>query len=290
VGEPGSGRRAVAERIHATSARADAPFATIDCTDAREVDAFLSGDDRRGSLGSGASYFASLCELRLDRQLDLLHALESGPRAGADARVLFGVTTDPARAVQEGRLLDELRQRFAGITVPLPPLRERRGDVALLAWSFLHEICEMNHLPLIRISSSAISVLEGYAWPGNVEELRVAIEQAAIVSHDEIIRPSDLPEAVRESAPTDRPRIPAGVSARAFREAKREVINAFEKVYLGELLEQHRGNVTAAAQHAGMLRSALQRLLRKYRLKSADFRRAKRASRSAAGKPADEPR
>jgi DNA-binding NtrC family response regulator len=290
VGESGSGRRAVAERIHATSPRAEAPFTAIDCADAREVEAFLRGEDPLPPGASGSLYFASLGELRLDRQLDLLHKLESGLGAGAGVRVLFGLATDPARAVQDGRLLDDLRQRFAGITVPLPPLRERRGDVSLLAWSFLHEICEMNHLPPIRISSSAVSLLEGYAWPGNVEELRLAIEQAAIVSQDEIIRPNDLPEAVRESGPKDRPRIPAGVSARAFREAKREVINAFEKVYLDELLEQHRGNVTAAAQHAGMLRSALQRLLRKYRLKSADFRRAKRVSRPVAGKPADEPR
>ena len=134
------------------------------------------------------------------------------------------------------------------------------------------------------------ALLEAYPWPGNVEELRGAIEQAVIVSSDEIIRPHDLPERVRENESKGRPLIPAGVSARPFREAKREVVNAFEKVYLGELLEQHRGNVTAAAQHAGMLRSALQRLLRKYRLKSADFRRAKRAPRPSAGKSVDESR
>jgi len=291
VGEPGTGRRAAAERIHAISSRREAVFDAVDCADAREVELLLSDEGRLRQVARGTLYLANLTELRLDRQHDLVQGIGPHAREAAGGiRVLFGLAIDPARAVQDGRLLEEVRQSFVGPSVHLPPLRERREDVALLAASFVNEICEMNHLPPIRISSSALSLLEEYAWPGNVEELRGAIEQAVIVSSDELIRPGDLPEPIREAAVPGRPRIPAGMSARPFREAKRDVVNAFEKVYLGELLEQHRGNVTTAAQHAGMLRSALQRLLRKYRLKSVDFRRAKRVTRASPGKSADDSR
>jgi DNA-binding NtrC family response regulator len=122
-------------------------------------------------------------------------------------------------------------------------------------------------------------MLEAYAWPGNVRELRNAMEQAVILATDRTIRPRDLPQAIQ------RVRIAAAtegedLSERPFRVAKREVVDAFERSYLSELLMKHGGNVTAAAERAGMLRSALQRLLRKHELRSADFRRGARARAS----------
>lgn len=296
VGEPGTGRAAAAASIHSASARRSAAFVAVDCADLRDVDRLLAHDGRLDRAQGGSLFLGDLPELRLDRQDDLLHEIErrgatDASSAATGVRLLVGSRVDRVRAVDEGRLLEDLGRRLAGATLYLPPLRERREDVPALATSFVAQICEMNNLPPIRISASALSVLERYAWPGNVEELRGAIEQAVIVSSDEIVRPADLPERIREATvEPDRPSIPAGVSARPFRDAKRDVVEAFEKVYLGELLERHQGNVTAAAQHAGMLRSALQRLLRKYRFKSADFRRTRKSARPSAGRSADDPR
>ena len=117
-----------------------------------------------------------------------------------------------------------------------------------------------------------MSRLEEYHWPANVQELRNAIEQAVILSRDGAIRPSDLPERVRDGQPGV---APGGGPLPTFRDAKREVVEKFERSYLRELMRRHAGNVTAASQQAGMLRSALQRLLRKHGIRSAEFRAAR---------------
>jgi two-component system response regulator AtoC len=120
--------------------------------------------------------------------------------------------------------------------------------------------------------------------------LRNAIEQAVILSADGTIRPGDLPERVREGGgPVKEAPAGPGLSRRPFREVKREVVDAFERAYLGELLDRHGGNVTAASRQAGMLRSALQRLLRKHGLKSAEYRASRRrVGRVSTEKPTDD--
>ncbi len=129
-----------------------------------------------------------------------------------------------------------------------------------------------------------MALLERYPWPGNVRELRNAVEHAVILATEGRIRPSDLPDRLREA------RVDGGstgsrrqVASRPFREVKREVVESFERAYLYDLMEQHSGNVTSAAVQAGMLRSALQRLLRKYGLKSVEFRKRARARHARVG-------
>ena len=104
-----------------------------------------------------------------------------------------------------------------------------------------------------------------------MRELRNVIEQAVILESEGTIRTRDLPERVRVGQPIGVD--DDGPSLRTFKEAKREVVEAFERRYLRDVLERHAGNVTAAAQQAGMLRSALQRLLRKHDIRSAEYRR-----------------
>lgn len=145
------------------------------------------------------------------------------------------------------------------------------GDVAALAEHFVEEICAMNGLPPVAIAAEALDLLVRYPWPGNVRELRSAIERAVILAERGKIRPGDLPEAVRLGDPGGGP---AGPASR-FRDAKRLVVESFEREYLQELLARHGGNVTASAAQAGMLRSALQRLLRKYEIRSSEYRRGR---------------
>ena len=182
-------------------------------------------------------------------------------------------------AVHDGLLREDLHGRLAITVIHLPALRERREDVALLSRQFLETICEINNLPTVHLSPEALQMLEAYAWPGNVRELRNAMEQAVILATDRTIRPRDLPQVIRNVQVATTPES-EDLSGRPFRVAKREVVDAFERSYLSELLMRHGGNVTAAAQQAGMLRSALQRLLRKHELRSADFRRGARARAS----------
>jgi len=127
----------------------------------------------------------------------------------------------------------------------------------------------LNGLSPITLAPDAESALASYAWPGNLRQLRSAVESAVILAENGVVAAKDLPEYLRT---TSGAAAPAARADRKFRDAKRTVVEAFERAYLEDLLRRHRGNVTGAAEHSGMLRSALQRLLRKHDLHSADFR------------------
>jgi DNA-binding NtrC family response regulator len=179
-------------------------------------------------------------------------------------------TLDPTKASDEGRLHPALVAAVGDAVVRVPPLREHREDVALLARSFVEGLRRLNGLPPIALEPAAVEALERHPWTGNIKELRDAVETAVILAADGVVRLRDLPEPLRGSSEGPAPGVRAD---RRFRAAKRAVVDAFERSYLTDLLGRHRGNVTGAAEHSGMLRSALQRLLRKHDLRSVDFRR-----------------
>ena len=293
VGESGTGKELAARVLHA-SMDSDGDFVLVNCAELRSLEPLVADGAGLNRAEGGTLYLENLPELRLDFQEDLQREIERRETRGeTDAkatRFVVGSREDAARAFSEGRLLQGLHDRLALATIQLPALRDRRDDVALLANHFIIAICEINHLAPIRISPEALSTLERYDWPGNVQELRNAIEQAVILSAEGTIRPEDLADRIRESRRTTADAaVGPGLSRRRFRDVKREIVEAFERAYLGELLDRHAGNVTAASQQAGMLRSALQRLLRKHGLKSAEFRASRRrGERAAASESTDE--
>jgi DNA-binding NtrC family response regulator len=281
VGEEGSGREIAARTLHAMSPRKDEPFLVVPCAGQSEAEwAARWRDDAAGGAlldraGRGSVFLKQLPRLTPSQQESLLRrfdrvSAERSPRALAASSVV------PQRAVEEGRLLEETARRFGSHVVELPPLRERREDVPILARHFLAEICRINDLAPVDLSAGARDALSAYAWPGNVGELRSAIEQSLILVQGGTLHVHDLPERIRAGAGEEPTSAGRPLSAREFRDAKRDVVEAFERAYLMELLERHGGNVTAASQQAGMLRSALQRLLRKYAIRSAEFRRSRR--------------
>jgi two-component system nitrogen regulation response regulator NtrX len=294
-GEPGSGKELAARTLHACSSRAIQQFRTIDCQGSGRSDlerlCSAPEDEQPGII-----YLAEPSGLPLDLQDALQTMIRKLPRNGADdlalpapgPRILSGSLHDPQQAVGQGLLLPTLQEMLAADEVRLPALREREEDIALLAQHFVSTIRRINQLPAIRISEEALALLEGYGWPGNVRELRNTIEKAVILAVEGTIRKHDLPRAVREqSAPHDGG---AGSPAdRKFKDAKQEIVLRFESAYLTDLMQRFGGNVTTASRHAGMLRSALQRLLRKYGLKSSEFRkqRARIPSRKGAEKVLD---
>jgi DNA-binding NtrC family response regulator len=301
TGEGGVGKAHAARALHDLSPRKGSAFVVIECERLSVAEweaqwaAFDSGAPAAGSPGAraigGTIYLREILALDGGVQQRILESFERWPRHDAARstaepgvpRVLAGTREDPERAEEQGRLLPALRARLAESRLHMPPLRDRIEDVGLLAPHFVEVICRINQLPPIRLAPEALFALERFAWPGNVRELRNAMEHAAILAVEGIVRLQDLPDRLLEG---DLPDENDPVRHRAvgpFREAKREVVDAFELAYLSDLLDKHGGNVTSAAQHAGMLRSALQRLLRKHGLKSAHFRRKGTAARRRPG-------
>jgi DNA-binding NtrC family response regulator len=287
-GERGTGKELGARTLHEQSSRSQGRFVVVSCTalDAGSWDGALgldaAGTPRMGAdladACGGTLYLEELSALAPDLQSKLVATLDNIAAGAGDVRVLASSTAEPTSLTEQGRLIEELRARLAGQSIALPPLRERVEDIPLLARYFIDTIRAINHLPEIRLAPEALELLCRYHWPDNVQGLRNAMEQAVILSVDGRIGPRDLPDPVRELASAPAP--PAAEDAlhlRRFRDAKREVVEAFERSYLRALMERFGGNVTAASHRAGMLRSALQRLLRKYGLKSASFRRQRPA-------------
>lgn len=284
TGEPGTGKELAAQVVHELSPRRRGAFVRVECSgvaaDDLEADLF-GGGEGAGALfraDGGVLYLHEVADLAFPLQERVARFLGAGTEAAGEAvgfirpdvRVLTGTTRDLGRAVSDGRFHDDLYRRLAVEVVVMPPLRERRGDPAHLARRFLETICDLNDIPLLEVPAETRVRLERYSWPGNVPELRRAIERAALLAAEGRILPENLPEAVRDAGEAGR-ESPAPATDR-FRNAKRIVVEEFEKAYLHALMQRRGGNVTAAAEEAGMLRSALQRLLRKYDLRSAAYR------------------
>jgi DNA-binding NtrC family response regulator len=149
------------------------------------------------------------------------------------------------------------------LTISVPPLRERAGDVALLAEHFLQTLVRRTGKPVLGISEAARLILEQYPWPGNVRELRNVIERAVSITSEHYLSPLDLPNELLQKA--DQLRM-------AFRHEKRKSVEHFERQSISELLTRTHGNVTEAARISGMDRAALHRLMRKYGIDAQAYR------------------
>ncbi len=293
-GERGSGKKLAARTLHAKSPRAGARFVVLECS-GLNLGSWSSrlGLDASGrpapegflaSVAGGTLYLDDPAALEPAEQQRLLHTLDGAAACGVHFRVVASSAADPVALAAAGRLEESLRARLAQNSLAVPALRERAEDIPLLARHFVAALCALNQLPPIRLTPDALAILARQPWPDNVLGLRDALERAVILSPDGSVRPRDLPDRARQDGPAS-----AALSG-SFREEKRKVVESFEQAYLRDLMAQHRGNVTSASLQAGMLRSALQRLLRRYHLKSAEFRREHQAPAAAAAESIQPPR
>ena len=274
-GPTGSGKKLTARCLHTASARGQRAFVVANCGGMEGEVSGSTGGLPLGPLAAqaegGTLYLDEVTELPLAAQQTLLEALAHATLP--DVRLVAGSVHAAEAASSRGLIEAALAQRLATVRLTCAPLAGRSEDVALLARYFIETITEINHLPPIQLAADALSLLESYHWPGNVQELRNAMEHAVILAADGVIGSRELPERVRESSGAGgSPASRKPFASPRFKEAKQHVVSNFERAYLTDLLERHAGNVTSASQQAGMLRSALQRLLRKYGLKSAEFR------------------
>ncbi|HEY2942468.1 MAG TPA: sigma-54 dependent transcriptional regulator, partial [Vicinamibacteria bacterium] len=284
LGESGAGKELVARAIHGNGRRQNRPFVAINCAAIPDnlLEAELFGYERGAFTGAtgpkpgllemadgGTLLLDEVCEMSVMIQAKLLRALEEGAvrRLGARAPVPFDVrfvaaTNHDMRAeLDRQRFREDLFFRIAVIEISVPPLRERREDIPLLAAQFLESCTAHYGKQIDGITAAAMDVITGYDWPGNVRELKNAVERAVAYARDAFLAPEDLPAAVLAGAERQ-PRA-------SFHEWKERTLERLEREFLESTLDMHGGNVTRAAQALGIHRSTLQRLMRRLKLPAA---------------------
>ena len=195
-----------------------------------------------------------------------------------DVRLVCATNRNLQEEIKTGRFRHDLFYRLDVVRVEAPPLRVRVEDVPVLARQFLAEFIEKNPNCAVRdLSPEVLAVLQEYHWPGNVRQLRNAVVRACILGEGEMVQVEDLPPEVcgkepAATAPADRGESSDGEVSETFQEMKRRKVAALESSYLEDLLRQHGGNVTRSAAGAGMTRSAFQKLMQRYGIKSSDYR------------------
>ncbi len=293
TGDTGTGKELAARAIHYHSARKERRFVPVNCgaLPAELVESELFGHARGAFTGAtsakaglfeeaqgGTIFLDEVGELPLPVQVKLNRALQEKEirRVGdnlavkVDARVIAATHRDLKAEVQAGRFREDLFYRLHVFPVRLPSLRERREDIPLLAAHFLEKHARAYRRELTGLDPEALRTLAGHAWPGNVRELENAIERAVAVAAGPELKLGDLPPEVRGA---QEGALPAEVLAQMpYRDAVDIARDRISRDYLVALMREFGGNVTHAAERAGMERESLHRLLRRYGIRSDDFK------------------
>ena len=294
LGESGTGKELVARAIHANSPRAAEPFVPVDCASLPEnlLESELFGHEKGAFTGAtaakpgliktahrGTLFLDELGELPLSLQVKFLRGLQERQirRVGGtrqidvDIRVVCATNRDLRALVTAGEFREDLYYRLAVIDIVLPPLRERQGDIELLATSFLAKFARRGAATPRGFEPEAMVALEMYSWPGNVRELQNVIERACALAEGEMITLADLPPHLRTvPSPTGPPpsASPGDVASKlTLKEARERWIRELESAYVAELLRREGGNVSQAARKAGVDRKTLHRLLNKHSIR-----------------------
>ena len=279
-GESGTGKEVVARAIHQNSSRHDSPFITINCAAIPEtlLESELFGHEkgaftgaaglRKGRLeaaADGTFFLDEIGELAPAMQAKLLRVLQQREfeRVGGThsiafkARVLAATNKNLEQAIKSGEFRQDLYYRLNVVSVTVPPLREHRDDIPLLALYFAAKYAENGKRPFKGISRKARALLVGYSWPGNVRELENAIEHAIVLGLTEEILPEDLPTCILEEQS-------AGVAGARYH----DVVNETKKELIRNALGETHGNFPEASRLLGIHPKYLHRLARNLNLKS----------------------
>ena len=271
TGETGTGKGLAAKAIHSQSRRCAGPYVVVNCgaipehlmetelfghmkgafTDAKET--------KKGRLElahGGTLFLDEIGEIGMRMQIDLLRVLEDRVfyRVGgtqpmeADFRVVAATNRGLEQAIRDGRFREDLFYRLNVVGLTLPPLRQRKQDIPLLAEHFLHRYVQETHRPVDRISREALDEMMVYDWPGNVRELENAIERAVVVGKARQILPEDLPIVCR----------PTVAAARAV------TLEDVEKEHIRQILNDQQWNVARSARALGIDRSTLYSKIKRY--------------------------
>src|SRR6266700_2533284 len=281
-GESGTGKELAAHAIHNLSRRNKAKFVTVHCAAlspqlleselfGHEKGAFTGAHERRigrfEQANGGTIFLDEIAEIDPSTQVKLLRVISEErafERVGgnqtlrADVRLIAATNKNLEQLVREGKFRDDLFFRLNVVRITMPPLRDRKEDIPILIRGFLRHFCKQNDKPLLDLAPDAMDALLTYDWPGNIRELRTAVEHGVVMATGPKITLRDLPMAVRQAA---RAMSPRGISAvEAFGEKSRPLdLHETEKQLIMQALATTNGNVTAAAKKLGISRRTLHR-------------------------------
>ncbi len=282
-GESGSGKELAARALHQLSPRSKMPLVTVHCAAlsptlleselfGHEKGAFTGAFERRigrfEQAQGGTLFLDEIGEIDPAIQVKLLRFLGertfervgSNKTLSADVRLVTATNKDLAALVREGKFREDLYFRLRVVVIHLPPLRERREDIPLLARTFVREFAAENGKRVTELTPEAMEALLAHSWPGNVRELRTAIEHAVVLCRGERIALRDLPPTAR-GAPADLNRETASLAS-----ASDLTVKDAEKLLIARALKECEGNRTEAARKLGMSRRTLHRKLHAYQL------------------------
>jgi len=287
TGESGTGKELAARAIHDLSGRADGPFVPLNCAAIPETlmeselfgherGSFTDAHERRigkfEAARGGTLFLDEIGELDPSVQAKLLRALQERTieRVGGhepikvEARFVAATNRNLERDVADGRFREDLYYRIHVVPIMLPPLRERREDIALLSDAFLAKLAADSGEAPAELSRSARTALERHAWPGNVRELQNALERAVALREGTTIRPEDLPETVTQASRTESLRD----AVRSGQLGLEEAAASFEIQLIREALDRCDWNQTRAAEHLGVTRRSLKLKIDRHGIKN----------------------
>jgi len=282
LGESGTGKELIAKLIHERSKRAKAPFVKVNLGGMSPLlfesemfghkrgaftDAYSDREGRITMANGGTIFLDEIGDLDLSCQVKLLRVLQdqqyeilgdSKPQK-ADIRVISATNADLASMVANHTFREDLLYRINLITLTLPPLRDRREDIELLAQYFVDNACKETRYSSLHIAASARHILMSYAWPGNVRELKNCIERAVLLCDGDSIDGTLIQLALSQSTSfTKREHVPAATGT----------LDKMEEEAIRSSLARHEGNLTRVAEELGISRAALYRRMEKYNIKA----------------------
>ncbi len=279
LGESGTGKTLVARTIHELSQRREKPFIVIDCGAIPEnlLESELFGYEKGAFTGAygrklgkfelangGTVFLEEIGELPASLQIKLLRVLQQGElehiggreTIKVDVRVVAATNRDLEQDVKSGRFRQDLFYRLNIITINLPPLRDREGDILMLAGVFLEKYASKHRKRISAFTAQAKAALQAYSWPGNVRELEHKVERAVIMCDGERLEAEHLE---LEAPPTA---LPQPATSAKLKQARRQL----EEQMLRQALARSRGDISATARELGIPRQQVYRLLARYRI------------------------
>ncbi len=282
-GESGTGKELVARALHSLSPRSNKKFVAVNCAAlspqlmeselfGHEKGAFTGAVQRRigrfEEADGGTLFLDEIGEIDIPTQVKLLRVLaeRSIERVGSNTtipvnvRVIAATNRNLESMVQDGTFRLDLYQRLNVISLNLPPLRERKGDIVLMANAFTKELAQQNNKGTLNLSRDALELLRAYNWPGNVRQLRTAVEHGVVMCNSDLILPGDLPEYLHVSTPQPTP----SQDKRGSMDFELETTPCLNLEYIEQraillALQRTGGNRSAAAELLGINRRTLQR-------------------------------
>ena len=284
-GESGSGKELVAKEIHKISSRKNRPMITMNCAALPEtlIESELFGHEKGAFTGAterrlgkfeladkGTIFLDEIGDMSPNTQAKVLRVLQeqSFERLGGtetlrvDVRLISATHKDLLKEIKEGNFREDLYYRLKVVEISLPPLRNRREDIIILAENFIQYFSDKHRKNVKSISNDAVKIFTKYSWPGNVRELQNVIESAVVMANAETLEISDFPEEISNSD------INRSFDYNLpFRDAKKIVVDTFERDFVSRKLAENNCNISKTAEALGMHRQSLQQKIKDLNMK-----------------------